>query len=83
MVRKEITIGNTPYKTQKECMEDVRQRLDKIKITKSVLKTAPDMYEFLLLLCQRHPRQEDKLKNIIDFEINTFSNKIAKINRCE
>lgn len=71
MVRKEITIGDNKYKTQKECEEDVRQKLQATGITESVLKKAPDMYEFLLLLCQRHPRQEDKLKNIIDFEIRS------------
>lgn len=77
MVRKEITIGDNKYKTQKECEKDVRQKLKGTGITESVLKKAPDMYEFLLLLCQRHPQQEDKLKNIIDFKIRSEKDALA------
>jgi len=69
MVRKEVVIGTTKYKTQKECENHVRQQLAAVGITKSVRKRNPQMYDFLILLCQRHPRHLDKLKSVADFEV--------------
>ncbi len=69
MTRKHIIIGNNIYKTQKECENDVRTKLIEMGITKSVKNKSSEIYNFFVLLCKRHPHQEEKLKNIIDFEI--------------
>jgi hypothetical protein len=69
MTRKYIIIGNNIYKTQKECENDVRTKLIEMGITKSVKNKSSEIYNFFVLLCKRHPHQDEKLKNIIDFEI--------------
>ena len=69
MVRNNIIIGNNIYKTQKECEVNVRNRLFEIGIIKSVKNKSIDNYNFFIDLCKRHPQQDEKLKNVIDFEI--------------
>lgn len=69
MPKNNIIIGNNIYKTQKECENDVRNKLIEIGITKSVKNKSIDIYNFFVDLCKRHPRHEEKLKNSIDFEI--------------
>lgn len=66
---KNIIIGNKKYKTQKECENDVRNKLIEIGITKSVKDKSLDIYNFFVDLCKRHPHRDEKLKNVIDFEI--------------
>jgi hypothetical protein len=64
-----IVIGDTNYKSQKECISDIRNKLSDIGITSSVKNYSTDIYEYFVELCKRHPTQEEKLKNIADLEI--------------
>jgi hypothetical protein len=47
----------------------VRNKLIEIGITKSVKDKSIDIYNFFIDLCKRHPRQDEKLKNIVDFQV--------------
>jgi hypothetical protein len=69
MTRQTIIIGNNIYKSQTECKNDIRNKLIEIGITKSIKCKSIDSYNFFIDLCKRHPNHENKLKNIIDFEI--------------
>ncbi len=69
MVRELIIIGNKTYKSQKELETDVRKNLLEVGITKSVKSKSIEKFEYFKNVCKRHPKQEDKLKNIVDFEI--------------
>jgi hypothetical protein len=69
MTRNTIIIGNNIYKTQKDCEINVRNKLIEIGITKSVKDKSIDIYNFFIDLCKRHPRQDEKLKNIVDFQV--------------
>jgi hypothetical protein len=69
MTRKNIIIGNNIYKTQKDCETDVRNKLIEIGIGNSVKDKSIDIYNFFINLCKRHPHQDEKLKNIVDFEV--------------
>ena len=69
MTRNAIKIGNNIYKTQKECENCVRKRLLEIGVTKSVKTKSIDSYKFFIDLCNRHPYRDEKLTNVIDFEV--------------
>jgi len=69
MTQNNIIIGNNIYKTQKECEINVRNRLIEIGITKSVRDNSIENYNFFIDLCKRYPLQNEKLKNVIDFEV--------------
>ena len=64
-----IIIGNNSYKTQKECIDYVRNILTEIGTTESIKDKSIDIYNFLIDLCKRHPHQDEKLKNVIDFKV--------------
>jgi hypothetical protein len=69
MPRSLIIIGNNIYKTQRECENDVKNKIIEIGISKSVKTKSNEIYDFFYSLCEKHPCQIDKLKNIVDFEI--------------
>ena len=66
---KRIQIGETRYRTQTACMEDVRRRIEAIGITSSIRETSPAEYEFFYELVKRHAAHEDKLKALSDIAI--------------
>ena len=68
-INNNIIICNNIYKTQKNCENDVRNKLQEIGITTSIKNKSNEFYIFFYNLCKRHPHQIDKLKNIVDFEI--------------
>jgi len=69
MVRNAVKIGEVPYKSQIECERDVRKKLKNAGVTLSVKDKSHDLFIFLHNLCKRHPYQEKKLQNMVDFSI--------------
>ena len=64
-----IVIGVLHYKSQKECITDIRNKLAEIGITSSVKSHSVDKYDYFVELCKRHPSHAEKLKNMVDLEI--------------
>jgi hypothetical protein len=67
--KKKITIGHHNYNTQDECNKDVRKKLQSLGLTSSVKNKSMETFLFLNELCKRHPQQEEKLNQMIDFKI--------------
>jgi hypothetical protein len=68
-MKKQITIGNKHFKTQTECEKYTRTILTELGITNSVKLKNKEYFDFLILLCQRHPHHIDKLNKFVDFKI--------------
>lgn len=66
---KQIIIGNKIFLTQTECEKYTRSILTELGITDSVKIKNEEYFNFLILLCKRHPRHLDKLNKIVDFQI--------------
>ena len=66
---KQIIIGNKTFKTQTDCEKYIRTILIELGITNSVKIKNEEYFNFLILLCKRHPRHLDKLNKIVDFQI--------------
>ena len=66
---KQIIIGNKIFKTQTECEKYTRTILTELGITNSVKNKNEEYFNFLFLLCKRHPNYIDKLNKFIDFQI--------------
>jgi len=67
---KSIAIGDTIFKTQKECENYTRQILTEMGITDSVKLKNNDNFIFLCLLCKRHPHYNEKFPKFVDFQVN-------------
>ena len=67
---KQIIIGNKTFKTQTECEKYTRSILTELGITNSVKNKNEEYFNFLILLCKRHPHHIDKLNKFVDFKIN-------------
>lgn len=70
-MKKQIIIGNMIFKTQKECENYTRKILTELGITDSVKEKNNEYFNFLLLLCERHPYYSEKFEKFIDFQIVT------------
>ena len=66
---KPVQIGETRYRTQTACMEDVRRRIAAIGITPSIRSHSITEYEFFHELVKRHAASEEKLKALSDIAI--------------
>jgi hypothetical protein len=66
---KQIIIGNKTFKTQTECEKYTRSILTELGITDSVKIKNEEYFNFLILLCRRHPHHIDKLNKFVDFQI--------------
>ena len=67
---KQIIIGHKIFKTQSECETYARSILTELGITESVKLKSEEHFNFLILLCQRHPYHNEKLNKMVDFKIN-------------
>ena len=65
----QIKIGNKIFKTQKDCEIYTRKILTELGITNSVKIKNEEYFNFLLLLCKRHPYYLEKLNKFVDFQI--------------
>jgi hypothetical protein len=65
-----ITIGTLTFKTQTECEKYTRSILTDLGITDCVKIKNEEYFNFLFLLCKRHPRHHDKLNKFVDFKIS-------------
>lgn len=68
-MKKQIIIGNKIFKTQTECEKYARSILTELGIINSVKLKNEEYFNFLMLLCKRHPRWEEKSIKFIDFQI--------------
>lgn len=66
---KPIIIGNKTFKTQTECEKYTRSILTELGITNSVKNQNDEYFNFLILLCKRHPQHVNKLNKFVDFQI--------------
>lgn len=66
---KQIIIGNKIFKTQTECEKYTRSILTELGLTDSVKIKNEEYFNFLILLCKRHPHHIDKLNKFVDFQI--------------
>ena len=66
---KQIIIGTKIFKTQTECEKYTRSILTELGITDSVKNKNEEYFNFLFLLCKRHPQHIDKLNKFVDFQI--------------
>ena len=66
---KQIIIGDKTFKTQLECEKYTRSILTELGITDSVKIKNGEYFNFLSLLCKRHPHHNDKLNKFVDFQI--------------
>jgi len=66
---KKVKIGTETFDTQDECEKYTRSILKEIGITNSVKNKNEEYFNFLFLLCQRHPDHVDKLNKFLDFQI--------------
>jgi len=66
---KQIKIGNKIFKTQSECETYARSILTELGIIESVKLKSEEHFNFLILLCQRHPCHNEKLNKMVDFKI--------------
>lgn len=65
-----ITIGTNTFKTQEECKNFVRQILIEMEGSRSVRTKNAEYFNFLYLLCERHPDYDAKFQNFSDFQIS-------------
>jgi hypothetical protein len=65
----QIKIGNKIFKTQKDCEIYTRKILTELGMTNSVKIKNEEYFNFLLLLCKRHPYYLEKLNKFVDFQI--------------
>ncbi len=68
-MRQTITVGTKVFKTQKECKDYTRTILTELGINPSVKCKNNEHFNFLLSLCERHPRYEEKFQDFCDFRI--------------
>lgn len=66
---KQIIIGNKIFKTQTDCEKYTRSILTELGITNSVINQNEEYFNFLTLLCKRHPHHINKLNKFVDFQI--------------
>ena len=66
---KKIIIGNKIFKTQTECEKYTRSILTELGITDSVKNKNEEYFNYLILLCRRHPHHIHKLNKFVDFKI--------------
>jgi hypothetical protein len=66
---KQIIIGNKTFKTQTECENYTRSILTELGITDSVKFKNKEYFNFLFLLCKRHPHYFEKSNKLVDFQI--------------
>jgi hypothetical protein len=66
-----LRIGNAKWcKTQTACEQYTRSILTELGITNSVKLKNEVYFDFLILLCKRHPDHLDKLNKFMDFQIH-------------
>lgn len=70
---KGVVFRDNFYQSKKKFGEMVKDRLNQNGITKSIKNKSNDDFLFFIELCKRHPNHEDKLNNMIDFEIKPDS----------
>jgi len=63
-------IGNKIFKTQTELEVYTRKILTDLGVTNSVKFKNDEYFNFLLLLCKRHPNYDNKFKQFMDFTIS-------------
>jgi 5-methylcytosine-specific restriction endonuclease McrA len=68
-----IIIGDQTFKTQKQLKEYIQSIFKELDLTESIKDKNIKYFEFLKLLCERHPQKDEKLKNFKDFKINRDS----------
>ena len=68
-MKKQITVGNKIFKTQTECEKYTRLILQDLGTTNSVKIKNEEYFNFLFLLCKRHPHYIEKMYKFADFEI--------------
>ena len=68
-MNKQIIIGNQIFKTQTECENYTRTILTELGIIDSIKLKNKEYFDFLFLLCKRHPQHIYKLNKFIDFRI--------------
>jgi hypothetical protein len=68
-MKKQIILGNKTFKTQSECEKYTRTILTELGITDSVKLKNEEYFNFLSLLCKRHPHHLQKLIKFVDFQI--------------
>jgi hypothetical protein len=66
----QITLGEKTFKTQSECEQYTRSVLTELGVTSSVKNQNKKHFDFLLLLCKRHPFHIKKLIDFVDFKIS-------------